>query len=108
MKGDEYGGYDSGVYTKRPQEIYRDSLLRLGIEFSWICIYCQKQGSADQGPDGRSWHVDHFFPTSKGGDSLPDNLILSCATCNLSKNHRLASEILREIKNRLALGKIHA
>lgn len=66
----------------------------VGDAAGWVCIYCQRAGDDEIGPDGRVWHVDHFFAESKGGDSLSDNLVLACATCNLSKNHKLASEVL--------------
>lgn len=73
----------------------------LGERCSWICIYCQQPGSPECGPDQRQWHVDHMFPVSKGGDSMDDNLLLSCATCNQKKHANLASEILATIKAKL-------
>ena len=32
-----------------------------------------------------------------GGDNDDDNLILSCATCNIRKNKKTAMEVLRRI-----------
>jgi len=76
-------------------------LLQLGIDANWICLYCQNQGSEKLGPDGRIWHIDHFYPKARGGDNEHDNLVLSCATCNLRKHAKLASEILAEARLRL-------
>lgn len=67
---------------------------KLGAETEWTCTYCRYQGNELRGPDGRMWHVDHLFAQANGGDSMDDNLVLSCATCNLKKNRKLASDIL--------------
>ena len=42
-------------------------------------------------------HIDHFYPRSKGGSDELDNLVVSCAQCNLSKNSRepTADEVAR-------------
>jgi hypothetical protein len=42
------------------------------------CFWC--------GVSEADWHIDHFMPMSKGGPHHPDNLVISCAKCNLSKN----------------------
>jgi len=36
--------------------------------------------------DRLSFHVDHYIPLSKGGLHSIDNLVISCPTCNLTKN----------------------
>jgi 5-methylcytosine-specific restriction endonuclease McrA len=41
---------------------------------------------------GRHYHVDHVFPLSRGGGDGPENLVIACVPCNLSKNARLPSE----------------
>jgi 5-methylcytosine-specific restriction endonuclease McrA len=50
-----------------------------------LCHYC---GASIE--DG--YHVDHVIPLSRGGSNSPDNLVLACPHCNLSKNDRLPSE----------------
>lgn len=43
------------------------------------CTYC-----AIRPPKGRR-HTDHVVPRSEGGSDRPDNLVLSCADCNLER-----------------------
>jgi len=59
---------------------------QLILKFNCRCQYCSRLGDQQGGPDGRTWHVDHIFPVSRGGDDSEDNLTLSCATCNLRKH----------------------
>lgn len=105
---DECKYNDAKPAVSRAVQTYRNKVLRFGASVGWICIYCQYQGTPESGPDGRGWHLDHLFPKARGGDSLPDNIILSCATCNLKKNSALASEILFQIKARLEQEKVNA
>lgn len=88
---------------RQPKQSIKELRMELGAFCSWICIYCQKQGTPENGPDNRQWHVDHMFAVARGGDSSPDNLILSCATCNQKKHAKLASEILSVIKAKLEI-----
>ena len=50
------------------------------------CAYC----GATEGP----FH-DHVFPVSRGGHSRPDNLVVACVPCNLSKGARTPEEWLQ-------------
>jgi len=34
---------------------------------------------------GETYHIDHVIPLAKGGKNLPDNVVIACAACNLSK-----------------------
>lgn len=51
------------------------------------CFWCGKDVGAD-------YHVDHFYPLSRGGSNWPENLVVSCPSCNISKNDKLPSEYL--------------
>ena len=33
-----------------------------------------------------NYHIDHYEPLSKGGKHILSNLVISCPTCNLTKN----------------------
>jgi 5-methylcytosine-specific restriction endonuclease McrA len=50
----------------------------------YLCQYC---GS------GSKLTVDHVVPRSRGGRSSWDNVVTSCAPCNLRKGDRLPAEI---------------
>jgi 5-methylcytosine-specific restriction endonuclease McrA len=51
----------------------------------WRCVYC---GSA-----GGRLTLDHVIPRSRGGDSTWENVVTSCAPCNLRKGNRLPHEV---------------
>jgi 5-methylcytosine-specific restriction endonuclease McrA len=56
---------------------------------SAVCYYCQKKVSTDQ------IHFDHIIALSKGGAHSVENLCVSCAPCNLSKNNKAVGAWLR-------------
>lgn len=41
---------------------------------------------------GKTYHVDHVVPLSKGGRNDLSNLVLTCPKCNLSKGNKLPHE----------------
>lgn len=41
---------------------------------------------------GDKYHVDHVVPLARGGTNWPDNIVLACPACNLSKHNRLPHE----------------
>jgi len=43
-----------------------------------LCFWCHKKV-------GKHYHVDHVTPLSLGGSNGPENLVIACAECNLSK-----------------------
>jgi len=49
------------------------------------CYWCGE-------PLGRNPHVDHVTPLVQGGTNTPDNLVIACASCNLSKREKLPHE----------------
>jgi hypothetical protein len=49
------------------------------------CEYCRGRGNEDTGPDGRSWHLDRWWPGKEGGRYTASNVVLSCHACNLYK-----------------------
>lgn len=52
--------------------------------FNHSCAYC---GSAYQ-----TW--DHVYPVSRGGQTVPGNMVPACISCNSSKNNLLLEEWL--------------
>jgi 5-methylcytosine-specific restriction endonuclease McrA len=51
----------------------------------WRCVYC--------GVSGGRLTLDHVIPRSRGGDSVWENVVTSCAPCNLRKGNRLPEEV---------------
>ncbi len=50
------------------------------------CLHCGIKVSLGE------MHADHFIPLAKGGSNLRENIVCSCASCNLSKGAKLPSE----------------
>jgi len=50
----------------------------------WRCQYCGSAGKLT---------LDHVVPRSRGGDSVWENVVTSCAPCNLKKGNRLLDEV---------------
>lgn len=51
------------------------------------CEYC---GLSQQG-QAATFHIDHIFPISAGGQSTDENLALACVGCSLHKAARLTA-----------------
>jgi 5-methylcytosine-specific restriction endonuclease McrA len=49
------------------------------------CYYCGVKV-------GDTYHADHVIPLSRGGSNGPENIVIACPKCNLSKNDKLLSE----------------
>ena len=91
-----------GISKSDPhRETVSEVRIRLGEACSWVCCYCTRSGDRNVDPDGRTWHVDHLYAQANGGDSAPDNLVLACAACNISKSKKLIAEFLTWIKERV-------
>jgi len=73
-------------YVRVPRAIKRKISRRaLFARDGWKCVYC---GTAS----GRLT-LDHVVPRSKGGDSVWENVVTSCAPCNLRKGNKHPEEI---------------
>jgi 5-methylcytosine-specific restriction endonuclease McrA len=72
-------------YVRVPQALQRKISRRaLFARDGWRCMYC---GSAN----GRLT-LDHVVPRSRGGSSVWENVVTSCAPCNMRKGNRLLEE----------------
>lgn len=69
-------------HRRRIQEKGGVSLLELKklLFSSKVCYWCNISLK------GLNPHVDHYVPLSKGGTHTLDNIVISCPTCNLTKN----------------------
>ena len=73
------------TYIRVPRAVQRKISRRaLFARDGWRCVYC---GSA-----GGRLTLDHVVPRSRGGDSVWENVVTSCAPCNLKKGNRTLEE----------------
>jgi 5-methylcytosine-specific restriction endonuclease McrA len=73
------------AYVRVPRTVKRKISRRaLFARDGWRCVYC--------GQNGGRLTLDHVVPRSRGGDSVWENVVTSCAPCNLRKGDRLLEE----------------
>jgi 5-methylcytosine-specific restriction endonuclease McrA len=74
-------------FVKIPRDAHGRKITRKAVlaRDAWTCQYC---GSRKSGLT-----VDHVVPRSRGGKSVWDNIVASCATCNRRKGNHLPREI---------------
>jgi 5-methylcytosine-specific restriction endonuclease McrA len=71
-------------YVRVPRLVQRKISRRaLFARDGWRCQYCGA---------GTKLTLDHVVPRSRGGDSDWENVVTSCAPCNLRKGDRLPEE----------------
>lgn len=93
---------DRAYRAKHPEKVIahaekrRARLAGAEGEFSWqdvldllhlqrrFCYYCSGKMVKFQ--------VDHFIPISRGGSNWPDNIVIACRSCNLSKSAKMPWE----------------
>jgi 5-methylcytosine-specific restriction endonuclease McrA len=75
------------TYVRVPRNIHRRRITRKAVlaRDSWTCQYC--------GTEKPGLTVDHVIPRSRGGESVWENIVASCAACNRRKGNRLPHEI---------------
>ncbi len=73
------------TYVRVPRTVQRKISRRaLFARDGWRCVYC--------GTSGGRLTLDHVVPRSRGGDSVWENVVTSCAPCNLRKGNRTLEE----------------
>ena len=75
-------------YVRIPRDIHRRKITRKAVlaRDSWTCQYCGTERIT-------GLTVDHVIPRSRGGGSVWENIVASCAPCNRRKGNRLPREI---------------
>jgi 5-methylcytosine-specific restriction endonuclease McrA len=77
-------------YVRVPRTVQRKISRRaLFARDEWRCVYC--------GTSGGRLTLDHVVPKSRGGESVWENVVTSCAPCNLRKGNRLPHEVSMEL-----------
>jgi 5-methylcytosine-specific restriction endonuclease McrA len=79
------------TYVNVPRAVQRKISRRaLFARDGWKCVYC--------GQNGGRLTLDHVIPRSRGGESVWENVVTSCAPCNLRKGDRLPHEVSMELR----------
>jgi 5-methylcytosine-specific restriction endonuclease McrA len=73
-------------YVRIPRDVHRRKITRKAVlaRDAWTCQYC--------GREAHGLTVDHVIPRSRGGESIWENIVASCAPCNRRKGNRLPRE----------------
>ena len=63
-------------YVRIPRDVHRRKITRKAVlaRDAWTCQYC--------GREAAGLTVDHVIPRSRGGESVWENIVASCAPCN--------------------------
>src|SRR4051812_32807449 len=78
------------TYVRVPRLVQRKISRRaLFARDGWRCVYC--------GTTNGRLTLDHVIPRSRGGESSWENVVTSCAPCNLRKADRLPHEVQMEL-----------
>jgi 5-methylcytosine-specific restriction endonuclease McrA len=74
------------TFVRVPRDIHRRRITRRAVlaRDGWTCQYC---GSSRSGLT-----VDHVVPRSRGGESIWENIVASCAPCNRRKGDHLPAQ----------------
>jgi 5-methylcytosine-specific restriction endonuclease McrA len=68
-------------YVRVPRDVHRRKITRKAVlaRDAWTCQYCGRQAAG--------LTVDHVIPRSRGGQSVWENIVASCAPCNRKKGN---------------------
>lgn len=81
-------------YVRIPRDVHRRKITRKAVlaRDAWTCQYC--------GHEVTGLTVDHVIPRSRGGESVWENIVASCAPCNRRKGDRTPHEARMHPANR--------
>ena len=73
-------------YVRIPRDVHRRKITRKAVlaRDAYTCQYC--------GHEATGLTVDHVIPRSRGGESVWENIVASCAPCNRKKGNRMPRE----------------
>ena len=75
------------TYVHVPRDVHRRKITRKAVlaRDSYTCQYC--------GREATGLTVDHVIPRSRGGESVWENIVASCAPCNRRKGDHLPRQV---------------
>lgn len=78
-------------YVRVPKAVKRKISRRaLFARDGWRCQYCGSEGKLT---------LDHVVPRSRGGESVWENVVASCAPCNMRKGNRTPDEVQMSLRH---------
>lgn len=82
------------TYVRVPRNAHSRRISRKAVlaRDSWTCQYC--------GERKPSMTIDHVIPRSRGGQSVWENIVAACGSCNRRKGDRLPEEIRMHPRSR--------
>ena len=89
--------------------------LKIYMRDKYRCQYCGiKQGQVNKALQGgprkmtaEDLDLDHIYPASRGGKTIPENLVTSCKPCNRRKADRTPEEARMPLLTPQTLLKVH-
>ena len=79
-------------YVKKNLPTIKCNKNNICLRDDWTCGYCLKKMSQ------RDCTIDHIIPTSLGGETRWDNVVISCGKCNNKKSNKTIKEAGMELK----------
>jgi 5-methylcytosine-specific restriction endonuclease McrA len=81
-------------YVRIPRDVHRRKITRKAVlaRDAYTCQYC--------GREAHGLTVDHVIPRSRGGPSVWENIVASCAPCNRRKGNQLPREVAMHPRSR--------
>ena len=79
-------------YVKKNLPTIKCNKSNICLRDDWTCGYCLKKMSQ------RDCTIDHIIPTSLGGKTEWDNVVISCGKCNNKKSNKTIEETGMELK----------
>jgi 5-methylcytosine-specific restriction endonuclease McrA len=82
------------TFVRVPRDVHRRRITRKAVlaRDAWTCQYC--------GRNKPGLTVDHVIPRSRGGESIWENIVASCASCNRRKGNNLPREVRMHPRSR--------
>lgn len=77
---------------KKSGKITKEEISNFLNNSEYICFYCSRDCR-------ESYHLDHFYPLSKGGEHKISNIVMSCPPCNLRKSDKDPYVFLKELND---------
>jgi 5-methylcytosine-specific restriction endonuclease McrA len=74
--------WSSTRQKRKTGRLPKGTVKSIGDRQKWLCVYCNIDISS-------KYHVDHIHPLSKGGQHVPNNIQLTCPSCNVKKSNKL-------------------